>query len=215
MTTYDVKSLNIGKIETLTYGTKTFESAIRKGAVIEPIFLSEIGLQGDEQAYKHHGGVEKALCLYPHEHYAHWQPILSNMVETALFGENITTVGLTEENTHIGDTFSYGEAIIQVTEPRNPCAKLATKYDVSDLVLQVRDSGYTGFLFRVLKEGMVSPQDKLVLLRPDPHAVSVALVNDVKFFDKKNKEKLQKVLAVEGLAESLRVTLEKQYQSAL
>ncbi|MEQ2528322.1 MOSC domain-containing protein [Bacillaceae bacterium CLA-AA-H227] len=210
---YQVKSLNVGKIETLTYGKRTFESAIRKQSVAKPIFLSKTGLMSDEQAYEHHGGEDKALCLYPYDYYPYWQEIVHPFSETALFGENLTVEGLKEDNAHIGDIFSFGEAIIQVSEPRNPCYKLAAKYEVPDMVVRMRDTGYTGFLFRVLKEGMVSSNDDLVLLESDPHQVSVALVNEVKFFERFNKAKLEKVLATEALSESLRAPLLKQYQS--
>lgn len=208
---YEVKSLNIGKIETHTYGDRSFESAIRKQSINEPVFLGEMGLKGDEQAFKDHGGEDKALCLYPYDYYKYWDGILAKMEETALFGENITTVGLTEERAHIGDIFSFGGAVIQVSEPRNPCYKLAAKYEVPDLVVRMRDTGYTGFLFRVLEEGNVCQQDNLVLLEPHAEQVPVSLVNDVKFFDKMNKEKLEKVLAVDALSSSLRSSLLKQY----
>lgn len=206
---YKVISLNAGKIETLTYGKQTFESAIRKQPVGGPVFLSKTGLAIDEQAYKGHGGADKALCLYPREHYAYWRELLPDFSETALFGENLTVEGLTEKNAHIGDTFSFGEAIIQVSEPRNPCHKLAAKYGVANMVIQVRDTGYTGFYFRVLQEGMVKPGDDLVLMEQHPLQVSVDLVNDVTFFDRKNKEKLEKVLQVDALSEKYRNSLEK------
>ncbi|MFE7084063.1 MOSC domain-containing protein [Priestia megaterium] len=74
---------------------------------------------------------------------------MKNSVETALFGENITSIGLTEENAHVGDVFAFGEAVIPVSEPRNPCYKFAAKYKVPDMVIKMRDTGYTGFLFRV------------------------------------------------------------------
>ncbi|WP_026567210.1 MOSC domain-containing protein [Bacillus sp. UNC41MFS5] len=210
---YQVKSLNVGKIEILTYGNRTFESAIRKSSVQEPIFLSKTGFISDEQAYEHHGGEDKALCLYPYDYYSYWSDILNNFSHTALFGENLTVEGLKEDNAHIGDIFTFGEAVIQVSEPRNPCYKLATKYEVPDIVIRMRDTGYTGFLLRVLKEGLVTPKDDLVLLEPHPQQASVSLVNDVKFFDKFNKEKLEKVLSVDALSESLRATLIKQFQS--
>ncbi|TKC18861.1 MOSC domain-containing protein [Robertmurraya kyonggiensis] len=210
---YKVKSLNVGRIETLTYGKRTFESAIRKQSVSEPIFLSKTGLKSDEQAYEYHGGEDKALCLYSYDYYPYWKNVVHHFSETALFGENLTVEGLKEDNAHIGDIFSFGEAIIQVSEPRNPCYKLAEKYEVPDMVVRMRDTGYTGFLFRVLKEGVVSVNDDLVLLEPDAQKVSVASVNEVKFFDRFNKEKLEKVLAVKALSESIRVPLLKQYQS--
>jgi len=208
---YQVKSLNLGKIETHTYGKRIFESAIRKQLINKPVFLGKMGLQGDEQAFKDHGGLDKALCLYPYDYYGYWNGIFERMEEVALFGENVTVVGLTEQKAHIGDVFSFGGAVIQVTEPRNPCYKLAAKYDVPDLVVRMRDTGYTGFLLRVLEEGNVCQQDDLVLLEPHAEQVPVSLVNDVKFFDKFNKEKLEKVLAVDALSTSLRSTLLKQY----
>ncbi|MGE7601536.1 MOSC domain-containing protein [Peribacillus sp. NPDC097675] len=210
---YQVKSLNVGKIETLTYGKRTFESAIRKKSVLEPIFLSKTGFMSDEQAYEHHGGEDKALCLYPYDYYSYWSDILNNFSNIALFGENLTVEGLKEDNAHIGDIFTFGEAVIQVSEPRNPCYKLAAKYEVPNMVIRMRDTGYTGFLLRVLKEGMVTPNDDLVLLEEHPQQVSVSLVNDIKFFDRFNKEKLEKVLSVDALSENLRAILLKQFLS--
>lgn len=208
---YQVKSLNVGKIEKLTYGKRTFESAIRKKSVQEPIFLSKTGFIGDEQAYEHHGGEDKALCLYPYDYYSYWSKILKNFSNISLFGENLTVEGLKEDDAHIGDIFAFGEAVIQVSEPRNPCYKLAAKYEVPNMVIRMRDTGYTGFLLRVLKEGMVTTNDDLVLLEEHPQRVSVSLVNDVKFFDRFNKEKLEKVLSVDALSESLRAILLKQF----
>ncbi len=82
-----------------------------------------------------------------------------------------------------------------------------------DIVVKMRDTGYTGFLFRVLKEGIVSVQDDLILLEKNPHEVSVSRVNDVKFKDRFNKEKLDRVLQAEGLSTSLREVLLKQFRS--
>lgn len=211
---FKVKSLNVGKVETHTFGKRTFESAIRKQAVQEPIQLNKTGLMSDEHFYEHHGGEDKALCLYPYDYYSYWSDILNHFSQTALFGENLTVEGLREDNTHIGDIFTYGEAVIQVSEPREPCFKLAAKYEVPDMVIRMRDTGYTGFLLRVLKEGMVTPNDDLVLLEPHPLQVPVSLVNDVRYFDKFNKEKLEKVLAVDALSESVREILLKQLLSS-
>lgn len=210
---YEVKSLNAGVIDTYTYGKKVYQSAINKQAVDGSIYLSRLGLMGDEQAYEFHGGKNKALCLYPYDHYEFWRPKVKNMVETALFGENLTVVGLTEDQAHIGDIFAFGEAIIQISEPRNPCYKLAAKYELPSLIKQVRTTGYTGFLLRVLKEGKVSAKDRMVLIEPHPQKVSVSLVNNVKFHDCFNEEKVNRVLQVEELSESLRKAIQEQFQS--
>lgn len=210
---YTVTSLNAGKIDTYTYGKKVYQSAIKKQPIEGSVFLSKVGLVCDEQAYEYHGGENKALCLYPHDYYDYWRPMFKNMVDGALFGENLTVAGLTEEKAHIGDIFSFGEAIIQVSEPRNPCYKLAAKYEMPKLIVTVRETGYTGFLFRVLKEGMVSKNDPLILLEPHPQKVSVALVNDVKFHDRFNPEKVEQVLQIQELSESIRVAIQEQFRS--
>ncbi|MGE6376051.1 MOSC domain-containing protein [Peribacillus muralis] len=210
---YEVKSLNMGKTETYHFGKKVYRSAIKKSPVDGPVFLSRVGLAGDEQAYEHHGGENKALCLYPFDHYEHWRPAFQNMVDIALFGENLTVTGLTEDKAHIGDIFSLGEAIIQISEPRNPCYKLAAKYEVPSLIVQVRNTGYTGFLLRVLKEGMISPNDPMELIEPHPLKVSVALVNDVKFHDRFNRDKVDQVLQVKELSESLHLAIKEQFDS--
>lgn len=109
-----------------------------------------------------------------------------------MFGENLTVKGLKEDNAHIGDIYTFGEAVIQVSEPRNPCYKLAAKYEVPNMVIRMRDTGYTGFLLRVLKEGMVTSNDDLELLEEHPQQFSVSLVNDVKFFTDLIKRNLKK-----------------------
>ncbi|MBB6452426.1 MOSC domain-containing protein YiiM [Salirhabdus euzebyi] len=210
---YTVKSLNLGKIETHTYGKQTFDTAIRKKSLQEPIFLSKIGLVGDEHAYKQHGGEDKALCLYPYDYYTYWEDILSNVDNTAIFGENVTVIGLTEDVACIGDVFSYGEAVIQVTEPRVPCYKLAARYEVPDMVNRMVDKGYTGFMFRVLQEGIVTPTDELILKENHPQQVTVSMVNEVRYKDRENVTKIEHILAVEELAGSMRETLEKQLKS--
>lgn len=210
---YEVKSLNAGVIDTYTYGKKVYQSAINKQAVDGSIYLSKLGLVGDEQAYEFHGGENKALCLYSYDHYEFWRPKFKNMVETALFGENLTVVGLTEDQAHIGDIFALGEAIIQISEPRNPCYKLAAKYELPSLIKQVRTTGYTGFLLRVLKEGEVSAKDPMILIEPNPQKISVSLVNDVKFHDCFNEEKVNRVLQVEELSESFRKAILEQFES--
>ena len=210
---YEVKSVNRGRIDTYTYGKKVYPSAINKQPIKGSVFLSKVGLAGDEQAYEFHGGENKALCLYPYDHYSYWRPKFKNMVETALFGENLTVVGLTEEKAHIGDIFSFGEAIIQISEPRNPCYKLAAKYEMPSVIKEVRKNGYTGFLLRVLQEGMVSADDRLVLIEPHPQQVSVAEVNDVKFHDCFNEEKVERILQVPELSASLRDAIKKQFEA--
>lgn len=81
------------------------------------------GFSGDEQAdRKHHGGVEKAVCVYPVEHYEYWHEHLPELaLPHGAFGENLTTSGLLESGVSVGDVYELGEAIVQVSQPRQPC----------------------------------------------------------------------------------------------
>lgn len=125
------------------------------------------------------------------------------------FGENITVSGMREEDVCIGDTFELGQAIVQVTQPRQPCFKLAKKYNIPKLPLYFQETGYTGFYFRVLKEGWVSSVDTLKKLQSNPKGVSVAFANRIMHKEKQNIEGVKRILEVNALSCSWRKSFEK------
>lgn len=143
-------------------------SAIGKIQVDGELTLGDLGLEGDEQAEKKiHGGPDRALCHYPREHYAHWArelPQQADLFCAPAFGENLSTEGLTEKNVYIGDIFRWGEALIQVTQPRSPCFKLNYHFAVSDMAQLMQNSGKTGWLYRVVVGGRVSGDAPLELV---------------------------------------------------
>ena len=150
---------------------KPWESGIFKQEVTGPTWLSYGGLQGDEQAdRKHHGGPEKAVCVYPAVHYDYWraQPGLAEM-PLGGFGENITLSGATESQLCIGDRFQFGAALVEISQPRQPCWKLSRRWHVEDLKEQAERNGRTGFYFRVIRHGWIKPGDVVILTeRPWP-----------------------------------------------
>ena len=143
-------------------------SAIGKIQIDGELTLGDLGLEGDEQAEKKiHGGPDRALCHYPREHYAHWArelPQQADLFCAPAFGENLSTEGLTEKNVYIGDIFRWGEALIQVTQPRSPCFKLNYHFAVSDMAQLMQNSGKTGWLYRVVAGGRVSSDAPLTLV---------------------------------------------------
>ena len=143
-------------------------SAIGKIQVDGELTLGDLGLEGDEQAEKKiHGGPDRALCHYPREHYAHWArelPQQADLFCAPAFGENLSTEWLTEKNVYIGDIFRWGEALIQVTQPRSPCFKLNYHFAVSDMAQLMQNSGKTGWLYRVVAGGRVSSDAPLTLV---------------------------------------------------
>ncbi|NEZ60832.1 MOSC domain-containing protein [Adonisia turfae] len=142
-----------------------------KEPVEASIWLGKTNLEGDRQAdLRHHGGPEKAVLAYAAEHYPDWrQQLMNPALPYGAFGENFTVVGQTESSVCIGDTYGVGDAIVQVSQPRQPCWKLSRRWRIKDLALQVQRTGKTGWYFRVLQEGYVTPKQPLVLInRPYP-----------------------------------------------
>lgn len=205
-----IVSLNVGTPSSLTYRNKEVLTGIMKRPVSGRVFLSTLNFEGDAQAdLIHHGGKEKAVCVYPYEHYAYWEKELNRPLEYGAFGENLTTEGLLEQDVCIGDVYQIGEAIVQVSQPRQPCYKLSVRYGLTDLPVKVQDTGYTGYYFRVLQEGYVSKGDALTLLRRHPYGITISFANQIMHHDKKNVEGIRRILAVESLSKNWRSTFQK------
>lgn len=145
-------------------------SAIYKRPVAGKIWLGRDGLTGDGQAdLRHHGGPDRALLGYSAAHYALWVEELGHTdLAPGTFGENLTLTGLTEETVCVGDRFSVGDTVIEVTQPRQPCHNLARKLHVPDMVKRVEASGRGGWYLRVMREGWLESGMSLRLL-DHPH----------------------------------------------
>ena len=187
-------------------------SAIAKLQVDGELSLTEKGLVGDEQAEKKiHGGPDRALCHYPREHYAFWAseyPDQAGLFVAPAYGENLSTEGLTEKNVFIGDIFRWGEALIQVTQPRSPCFKLNFHFGISDIATQMQNAGKTGWLYRVILAGKVETDAPLTL---------VSRLSDVSVYDACaiawhmpfDDEQYHRLLSAAGLSTSWTRTMQK------
>lgn len=154
----------IGPTGTGAWWDKTWESGFCKDPQAGRCWLRYQGFRGDEQAdRRNHGGPDKAVCVYPVEHYAFWRDRLARPdLAPGAFGENLSVDHLLEPDVCIGDVFSVGEALVQVSQPRQPCWKLARRWRVEDLAVQAEQLGFTGFYFRVLRHGWVQSGDALI-----------------------------------------------------
>lgn len=164
-------------------------SAIGKMTARGPQAVTKIGLSGDVQAdLEVHGGVGKAIHHYPAEHYPFWRAELSGTIDPASprfqpggFGENLTTMGITEDVVCIGDVFRWGTATVQISQGRQPCWKLTAHTGVSQMAYLVQKTLRTGWYYRVLTEGEAAPGDHLTLAeRPHP-GFTVARVTGARF----------------------------------
>jgi MOSC domain-containing protein YiiM len=174
-----VVSLNVALPQAQRYGREE----LRTGGAKRPVpnaLLRSCGFDGDGQAdLVNHGGVDKAVCVYPFDHYAHWERVFGHGLEPGAFSENLTVSGAVETGICIGDVFRVGEAVLQVSQPRTPCSKLAGKNGQRLLPKWVGQTGYTGFYMRVLSEGPVSAGDAFERIENHPDLIAVAEVNDV------------------------------------
>lgn len=148
-------------------------SAIAKRPRQGPVLAGPEGLDGDEQGDRRvHGGPDKAIHHYPHDHYAAWRAELGPhplLEAPGAFGENISTRGVTEADLCLGDRLRLGAAVVEVSQGRQPCWKLSDRFGIADLARRVQDSGRTGWYYRVLEPGPVQAGDVLELLeRPWP-----------------------------------------------
>jgi MOSC domain-containing protein YiiM len=171
-----VVSINVGMPREVLWKGMTVQTGIFKQPVEGPVRISKLNLAGDGQAdLTVHGGEEKAVYAYPAEHYAYWRQELPEVpFSWGMFGENLTTEGLSEDSLFVGDRLRIGAAVLQVTQPRVPCYKIALKFGRDDMIKRFLLSGRSGFYFSVLEPGGVSAGQEIEILQRDPGRVSVA-----------------------------------------
>jgi len=212
----------MGTIISVNVGTPT-QVRVQDHVVLTSIFKKPVegrvevrrhNIAGDRQAdLTVHGGPHKAVYSYPEEHYAFWREQLpESELVFGNFGENLTTRGWTEEAVHIGDQFRAGTAILQVTQPRMPCYKLAIRFGRADMVKRFWQSERSGIYFSVVEEGEMAAADPIERVAQAPDSVSVADVVALYKGSKDNPELLARALEAplfggwkEGLAERMAV----------
>ncbi len=200
-----IQSLNVGLPAKEIFFGKEVITGICKKTVVGPVHLGKTGFTGDGVAdLKHHGGLDKAVCVYGANNFPYWEEVLKTVLPAAPFGENLSLSDVDESEVCIGDIFQMGTSVVQVSQPRQPCATLAARYGRSDMVKLVVESGRTGYYFRVLEEGIVETGNALTLKEKDRNGITVSFANRIYHHDRKNAEGIEKVLAIEPLSASWR-----------
>ncbi|RDV36445.1 MOSC domain-containing protein [Bradymonadaceae bacterium TMQ3] len=174
------------------------------------LWLDWENFEGDGQAdRKHHGGVEKAVCVYSTAHLAYWSKRLWRAMGPGAFGENLSVEGLVEEDVCVGDVYRVGSALVRVTQPRSPCWKLARMHGEKKLALWVQQTGFCGWYFGVVERGLVEAGQALTLVeRPFPQW-SIAEVHAVRYLRREDREAASLLAGCSALSRTWREALEK------
>lgn len=193
-------NLAIGKPKEYSWDQSKEQSAIGKTTVTEAK-LKKSGFIGDDVAnHEFHGGVARAVCLYPYEHYPHWEKIFNRKLQLPAFGENLTVTGMTEAEVCIGDIYKIGEAVIQVTQGRVPCSTISKYNQEQEFLNLVFDASLTGYFFRVLEEGTITVNSQIELIEQQADRISVLYAAQT-LFHNHDKKAIEKILKVSELAE--------------
>jgi MOSC domain-containing protein YiiM len=173
-----VLSINVGGPREVQSQGRPVLTSIFKSPVTGPVIVKSLNLEGDQQSdLTVHGGVRKAVYIYPSEHYPFWRGELPGVaLPWGAFGENLTTEGLSEDTTHVGDRFRIGSAEFVVTVPRMPCYKLGIRFDRPDIITRFLQSGRSGFYVSVAQEGVIRAGDAVTLVSREDNARTVTEV---------------------------------------
>jgi len=201
-----IVSVNIGLPQDIAWKGKMVRTSIFKQPVAEAVAVHAEHLGGDGQAdLRVHGGPDKAVYAYPQEHHAFWQQhLLAASLVPGAFGENLTTVGLLENQVRIGDCYQVGTAVLMAIQPRRPCFKLGIRLQDESIVRRFEESGRSGIYFRVLQEGVLQAGNPITLVQPSPYAVTIQDLTNYNATGPKDPRRLQEILDVPYLSRSWR-----------
>jgi MOSC domain-containing protein YiiM len=195
VTDASIALLRTGEVQAQHWGSsRRLRTAAVKTPHAGPVRLTATGFAGDEQGnLKHHGGTEKAVCCYPAEHYDEWRAEGLDLPDGAFF-ENLTLRGATEDKVFLGDVYRVGSAVVQVTQPRTPCATISKKWPGRDLPKLMMSTNRCGYYLRVLEEGEVEVGDRFEFVSRPLDAVSCAFVSRIMNVERGNLAAMRELL---------------------
>ena len=204
-------SMNVSQPKEVLHNGKRIKTGIFKEPVSGRTMMRRLNLDGDGQGDPSvHGGIHKAVYVYPVEHYDYWKRELSRDDLTyGKFGENLTVEGMLEDTVHIGDVFRIGEALVEVSQPRVPCFKLGIKMGDPQIVKPFLESERVGFYVRVLEEGEVGAGDAIERTKVGDGGMTVKEIVHLRHFDNANTAAIEKAANLPALTPSWRNAFKK------
>lgn len=197
-------SVNVGRPREITVGGKGVRTSIWKNPVQGCVHVSTLNLDGDQQSdLSVHGGVDKAVYLYPGEHYSYWRTQLPEVdLPLGAFGENFTAEGILEDQIRVGDRLRVGSAEFIVTQPRMPRFKLGIRFNRRDIMKRFLQSKRTGFYLAVLREGEAKSGDAIEFTEKQENGVTISDVVNLYSTNSQNQELLRRAIDLPALPQS-------------
>lgn len=197
MTDGRVLTVSVGRPRVVRAGDRETTTAIWKAPVEGPVAVSGVNLAGDEQANrKVHGGPDKAVYVYASEDTAWWERRLGRALGPGAFGENLTVEGVDVGGALVGERWAIGTTLLEVRQPRLPCAKLGLRFGDPAMVRAFAHAGRPGVYLAIVAPGELATGDPVRVLERPAHAVSVGLMADAFLRD---RGRLAELLEAPGL----------------
>ena len=168
-------STNIGNPTTFLWNGKHEKTGIYKYPTSESLFLGKTDVDKDTVIdRKHHAGEHKACYLFSSDYYGYWKNLYPQLNwDWGMFGENLSVEGMDESKIRIGDVYKIGAALVQVSQPREPCYKLGIRFGNQEILKQFIDYGHPGTYVRILVEGHVKKGDVLELMEKSKNKLTI------------------------------------------
>jgi len=193
-------STNIAKPTTIIWNGKEEQTGIFKEPVNHPIFLGKNDVKGDEISNRAvHGGEFKACYLFSENQYPYWQKLYPDLDwKFGMLGENLTISDLDETQLLIGSIYKIGDALVQITQPREPCYKFGVKFKNQEVLKQFIEHGYPGTYVRVIEEGFVKKGDEFTLVEIAKNSLSIFDFFNLLFTKEKDQILLERAVKNEA-----------------
>ena len=180
----ELVSVNVSMVQTRTHDGKAVETGIDKRPIAGRLALRGVNLAGDDQADRRvHGGPDRVAYAYAAEDYRWFEAELGRALAPGSFGENLTTHGLDVSGARIGERWSIGTAVLEVTSPRVPCFKLGMKLGDPAIVKTFARALRPGAYLRIVTEGEIGAGDPISILSRPTHDLTVAAMANILLFE--------------------------------
>ena len=206
-----VVATNISQPKQINWKGRIEYTGIYKLPTNESVYLGKEEVHKDTIADKRvHGGIDKACYLFSSDQYDYWKEKYPNLDwNWGMFGENLSISGLDESSLRIGDVLKIGQALVEVSESREPCYKLGIRFGNQEILQEFVDHGYPGTYVRILEEGLVTAGDEVIMVRQSENPLTVKTFFEFKFMKEKDPEVLKLALGNPALSERKKEKLKR------